>query len=96
LTLLAFPSVDAIAEFKTLRGVYSAEYGRSAAGQVNVVTRSGTNQFHGSAYEFFRNNILNANNYFNNLTVQVRPPLRYNDYGYTIGGRCDSEDLQRP
>jgi hypothetical protein len=86
LTLLAFPSVDAIAEFKTLRGIYSAEYGRSAAGQVNVVTRSGTNAFHGSAYEFFRNNILNANNYFNNLTGQIRPPLRYNDYGYTIGG----------
>jgi hypothetical protein len=88
LTLLAFPSVDAIAEFKTLRGVYSAEYGRSAAGQVNVVTRSGTNQLHGSAYEFFRNNILNANNYFNKLSspVTARPPLRYNDYGYTIGG----------
>jgi outer membrane receptor protein involved in Fe transport len=86
LTLLAFPSVDAIAEFKTLRGIYSAEYGRSAAGQVNVVTRSGTNQFHGSAYEFFRNDVLNANNYFNNLTKQVRPPLRYNDFGYTIGG----------
>jgi len=86
LTLLAFPSVDAIAEFKTLRGTYSAEYGRSAAGQVNVVTRSGTNQLHGSAYEFFRNDILQANNYFNNLTAAKRPPLRYNDYGYTIGG----------
>ena len=89
LTLLAFPSVDAIAEFKTLRGIYSAEYGRSAAGQVNVVTRSGTNNLHGSAYEFFRNNVLNANNYFNNLTGQLRPPLRYNDYGYTIGGPVD-------
>lgn len=86
LTLLAFPSVDAIAEFKTLRGVYSAEYGRSAAGQVNVVTRSGTNQFHGGVYEFFRNDALNANNYFNNLSGTKRPPLRYNDYGYTFGG----------
>jgi hypothetical protein len=86
LTLLAFPSVDAIAEFKTLRGTYSAEYGRSAAGQVNVSTRSGTNQIHGSAYEFLRNDILQANNYFNNLNGTKRPPLRYNDYGYTIGG----------
>ena len=86
LTLLAFPSVDAIAEFKTLRGTYSAEYGRSAAGQVNVVTRSGTNSLHGSAYEFFRNDILQANNYFNNLNGVKRPPLRYNNYGYTIGG----------
>jgi Carboxypeptidase regulatory-like domain/TonB dependent receptor len=86
LTLLAFPSVDAIAEFKTLRGVYSAEFGRSAAGQVNVVTRSGTNTLHGTAYEFLRNDILQANNYFNNLSHTARPPLRYNDYGYAIGG----------
>ena len=86
LTLLAFPSVDAIAEFKTLRDTYSAQYGRSAAGQVNVVTRSGTNQLHGSAYEFFRNDDLNANNYFSNLSGLVRPPLRYNDFGYTAGG----------
>ena len=91
LTLLAFPSVDAIAEFKTLRGVYSAEYGRSAAGQVNVVTRSGTNTLHGSAYEFFRNDILQANNFFNTYnkapgTAIARPPLRYNDFGYTVGG----------
>ncbi|HEX3373751.1 MAG TPA: TonB-dependent receptor, partial [Edaphobacter sp.] len=87
LTLLAFPSVDAIAEFKTLRGTYTAEFGRSASGAVNVVTRSGTNAFHGSAYEFFRNNVFNANNYFNKLTSVVpRPLLRYNDFGYTIGG----------
>ena len=86
LTLLSFPSVDAIAEFKTLRDTYSAQYGRSAAGQVNVVTRSGTNQLHGGAYEFFRNDDLNANNYFNNLNGIARPPLRYNDFGYTVGG----------
>lgn len=86
LTLLAFPSVDAIAEFKTLRGIYSAEFGRSAAGQINVVTRSGANAFHASAYEFFRNDILQANNYFNNLVGTKRPPLRYNDFGYTVGG----------
>jgi hypothetical protein len=91
LTLLAFPSVDAIAEFKTLRGNYSAEYGRSAAGQVNVVTRSGTNTYHGGAYEFFRNDDLNANswadkNFASPSQFLARPPLRYNDYGYTFGG----------
>jgi len=91
LTLLTFPSIDAIAEFKTLRGQYSAEYGRSAAGQVNVVTRSGTNVFHGSAYEFFRNDALNANswadkNFASPTSFLKRPPLRYNDFGYTIGG----------
>ena len=87
LTLLAFPSVDAIAEFKTLRGTYTAEFGRSASGAVNVVTRSGTNAFHGSAYEFFRNNVFNANNYFSKVAaLQPRQLLRYNDFGYTIGG----------
>jgi TonB-dependent Receptor Plug Domain len=58
-TLLTYPSVDAIAEFKTLRGAYSAEYGRSASGQINVITKSGTNDFHGSAYEFVRNDVFN-------------------------------------
>ena len=87
LTLLSYPSVDAIAEFKTLRGNYLAEFGRNASGQINVVTRSGTNAFHGSAYEFFRNDIFNANNYFNKTAALVaRPKLRYNDFGYTIGG----------
>ena len=88
LTLLAYPSIDAIAEFKTQRGTFSAEYGRSASGQVNVVTRSGTNSFHGTAYEFFRNNVLNATPYnvFGSVAGTKRPILRYNDFGYTFGG----------
>jgi outer membrane receptor protein involved in Fe transport len=88
LTLLAYPSVDAISEVQTLRGTYKAEYGRSASGVINVVTRSGTNAFHGGGYEFFRNNIFNANNYFNKLSTPYTPVpvLRYNDFGGTIGG----------
>jgi hypothetical protein len=86
LTLLASPSVDAISEFVTLRGTYEAEYGRSGGGQINVITRSGSDGFHGGAYEFFRNNILNANNYFNNLTGVKKPIQRYNDFGFTVGG----------
>jgi hypothetical protein len=86
LTLLNYPSVDAIAEFKVLRSSYLPENGRSSGGIVNVVTRSGTNTFHGSAYEFFRNDVLAANNYFNNLHNIPRPPLRWNDFGFTIGG----------
>ncbi len=86
LTLLTYPSIDAIAEFKTVRNSYSATYGRSASGNINVITKSGTRDFHGDAYEFFRNDILNANNYFNNLVHTKRPPLRYNDFGYTLGG----------
>jgi Carboxypeptidase regulatory-like domain/TonB-dependent Receptor Plug Domain/TonB dependent receptor len=88
LTLLAYPSVDAISEVQTLRGTYEAEYGRSASGQINVVTRSGANSFHGGAYEFFRNDVFNANNYFFKLTSPNTPvpTLRYNDFGGTFGG----------
>jgi hypothetical protein len=86
LTLSNFPSVDALAEFKVLRSLYDAEFGRAGGGQINVVTKSGTNSFHGNAYEFFRNNLLNANNFFNNKNSIIRPPLRYNNFGYTIGG----------
>lgn len=86
LTLLTYPSVDAIAEFRVLRGQYSAEYGRSANAHVNVVTKSGGTDFHGSAYEFFRNDQLGANTFANTLSGIPRPPLRYNDFGYTLGG----------
>jgi hypothetical protein len=88
LTLLSFPSVDSIAEFRVVRGVYDAESGRSAGAQINAITRSGTSALHGSAYEFFRNNYLNANSYFNKqASPQVpRSILRYNNFGGTIGG----------
>ncbi len=93
-TLLNYPSIDALAEFKVLRGSYSAELGRAAGGQINVVTKSGTSEFHGVAYEFVRNNAFAANNWINNANSvnlgsdgKARvPPLRYNDFGYTIGG----------
>jgi len=87
-TLLNFPSVDAISEFKTLRGQYTAEFGRSASGVINVATKSGTSSFHGDAYEFFRNDVLNANSVLNKQANPQKPrdPLRYNNFGYTIGG----------
>ncbi len=86
LTLLTYPSVDSIEEFRVVRGQYDAEYGRSSSGQINVITRSGTSAFHGSLYEFFRNDLLNANSFFNNRSSISRPPLRYNDFGGTFGG----------
>ena len=77
-------------EFKTIKKTYTAEFGGAVGGQVNVVTRSGTNKFHGALYEFFRNDVLNANAYFNKVsaptTVVPRPELRYNDFGGTVGG----------
>ncbi|MDQ2946057.1 MAG: carboxypeptidase regulatory-like domain-containing protein, partial [Acidobacteriota bacterium] len=94
LTLLNYPSVDAIAEFRVLRGLYTAEFGRAAGGQINVITKSGTSGFHGDLYEFVRNNAFAANNFFNNRNrlnlgtdgnARV-PPLRYNNFGYTVGG----------
>ena len=97
LTIQAYPSVDSIGEFKVLRSLYPAESGRSGGGQVNIVTRSGGNKFHGSAFEFVRNEVFNANNFLINAnpTPQFgrdsngkakRNPFRYNDYGFTIGG----------
>ena len=86
LTLLNYPNVDAVDEFRALRGEYTAEFGRNAGGMLSVITKSGTNQFHGDAYEFFRNDKLAANNFLNNLGGVPRPPLRYNNFGYTVGG----------
>jgi hypothetical protein len=92
LTLMMFPSVDSIADFKVERSLYTADTGRAGGAQVNVVTKSGTSQYHGDLYEFVRNNAFAANNWINNAqkvlvngSVQV-PPLRWNDFGGTIGG----------
>lgn len=86
LTLYVYPSPDAISEFKTLRGQYSAEFGRNASGQVDVVTKSGTNKFHGSAYEYFRNDALDANGYYNDYYKIPLNKYRYNDFGFSLGG----------
>ncbi len=86
ITLLVYPSVDAIAEFKVERSNYNPEFGRSASGQINVVTRGGTNTFHGNLYEFFRNDAMNANSSFGKHNGLARPVLRYNDFGGTFGG----------
>jgi outer membrane receptor protein involved in Fe transport len=86
LTLLNYPSVESIAEFNVLRSNYLPEHGRSSSGEVTVITRSGTSSLHGSAYEFFRNDKLNANNFFNNRANINRPELRWNDFGFTLGG----------
>ena len=80
------PSVDAIQEFKVESANYSAEYGRSAGGIISLAIKSGTNEFHGSAFEFFRNDKLDANDWFANRARLKRPPLRYNQFGGTIGG----------
>ena len=93
-TLLNTPSVDAIQEFTLERSNYDASFGRSGGGQVVVATRSGSNQFHGTAYEFNRNNYFNANNFENRQAIaqggswqdNKTPIERYNDWGFTLGG----------
>jgi hypothetical protein len=89
LLLLSFPSIDSISEFKVERSNFLPEHGRTSSGEVSVITRGGTNEFHGSAYEFFRNDYLNANNYFfgNHTTPPTpRPPMHWNDWGFTFSG----------
>src|SRR6266403_1992486 len=77
--------VDAIQEFSVLTSNYSAEYGKTAGGVVNAITRSGTNQFHGSAYEFIRNSAVDARNFFDGPTLST-PPFKRNQFGGAVGG----------
>jgi hypothetical protein len=95
LTIQAYPSVDSIGEFRILRSLYPAESGRSGGGQINVITKSGTDKFAGSAFEFVRNEKFNANDFFTNQTAPLgrdengkalRRPFRYNNFGWTLGG----------
>ncbi|MBC7928643.1 MAG: TonB-dependent receptor, partial [Bryobacteraceae bacterium] len=85
-TLIMVPTVDSIQEFRVLTSNYSAEYG-VAAGAITVVqTKSGSNDYHGSLYEFFRNDKLDANTFFNNSSGVSRPSFRRNEFGGTFGG----------
>jgi outer membrane receptor protein involved in Fe transport len=77
--------VDAIQEFSVLTSNYSAEYGKTSGGVVNAITRSGTNQIHGSVYEFLRNSRLDAKNYFDDHTKPI-PPFKRNQFGGAVGG----------
>jgi Carboxypeptidase regulatory-like domain/TonB dependent receptor-like, beta-barrel/TonB-dependent Receptor Plug Domain len=80
------PSADAIREVKVLTSAYSAEYGRTSGGTVTLITNSGTDQYHGGVYEYFRNEALNANNFFNNVLGKPRSQDRYNLFGGKLGG----------
>lgn len=97
ITIQGYPSVDSIAQFSVLRSLYPAESGGSGGGQVNVVTRSGGDKFHGSFFEFVRNEVLNANDFLSNSVTNPafgrddngkakRTPFRYNNFGGTISG----------
>lgn len=87
------PNPDAIQEFKVQTGQYDATFGRNAGANVDVVTRGGTNQLHGSAFEFFRNDVLNANNFFLNRADLPRGVLKQNQFGFTLGGPVIKDKL---
>lgn len=86
-------SVDNLQEFKIQTSGFAPEYGRSPGAQISLVTRSGTNQFHGSAFNYFRNTVLDANNWFNNFNRLPRAPQRQNDFGGVFGGPILRDEL---
>ncbi|HVQ40447.1 MAG TPA: carboxypeptidase-like regulatory domain-containing protein, partial [Pyrinomonadaceae bacterium] len=97
ITIQAYPSVDSISEFRVLQSLFPAESGRSGGGQINIVTRSGGNKFHGSIFEFIRNDAFNANDVLINGSVNPpfgrdsegrakKRPFRYNNWGWTLSG----------
>jgi len=89
----AIPNPDAIAEFKIQTSTYDSGYGRNPGANVNVVTKSGTNDFHGNAFEFFRNTALNANTWFRNFNGLPKPVLNSNQYGGSFGGPVKKNKL---
>lgn len=85
-TLLVYPSVDSIQEFKVERNAMGAENASSSGAIITVITKTGTNRFHGTAYDFFRNDKLDASSFFLNSGNQKKPERRLNDFGFTFGG----------
>ncbi len=85
-TSIGVADVDTVQEIQILTANYNAEYGRSASGQVRIVTKSGTRDFHGSFYEYFRNYTLDANSWSRNRAGQQRPKNKFNQFGYNING----------
>jgi len=92
-TILVYPSIDSIQEFKILRNSYGPEYGQASGAVINIITRGGSNQFHGGVYYFGRNDVLNAADFFNNLNKIPKDKLRRNDYGYNVGGPIKKDKL---
>ena len=90
-TNIPLPNPDVIQEFKVQTSLYDASQGRNGGGNVNAILKSGTRTFHGDAYEFFRNDALNANEYFLNRAAQARPPVKQNIFGGSFGGPFGKE-----
>ena len=92
-TLAVNPSLDAIQEFKVTNNNYAAEYGRAGAANVLIAIKSGTNQFHGVAFEFLRNSAMDANDFFSNRAGRAIPPFRQNQFGANLGGPVKKDKI---
>jgi hypothetical protein len=90
-TNVPLPNPDVIQEFKVQTSLYDASQGRNSGGNVNAILRSGSKGFHGDAYEYFRNDVLNANEFFLNANGQPKPPVKQNIFGVSAGGPVGSE-----
>jgi hypothetical protein len=90
---IPIPNPDAIQEFKVQTALYDASYGRYGGANISVVTKSGTDSYHGDLFEFFRNDVLNANDFFLNRTAQPRPPLKQNQFGFDVSGPIKRDKL---
>src|SRR6266850_1712873 len=90
-TNIPLPNPDVIQEFKVQTSLYDASQGRNGGGNVNAILKSGTREFHGDAYEYFRNDVLNANEFFLNAAGQKRPPVKQNIFGASLGGPVGKE-----
>jgi len=90
---IAIPNPDSIEELKVQTSLYDASFGRNAGANVDVITKSGTKDFHGALWEFFRNDVLNANSFFRNKANQPRPVLRQNQFGFDLGGPIRKDKL---
>ena len=90
---IPIPNPDTIAEFKVQTGLFDAAYGRYGGANVSVISKTGSNDFHGTVFEFLRNEALNANDFFLNQTEQRRPLLRQNQFGFAMGGPIKKEKL---
>jgi hypothetical protein len=90
---IPIPNPDSIEEFKVQTGLYDAGFGRYAGANVSLITKTGGNDFHGALFEFFRNEVLNANDFFLNQAGQPRPALKQNQFGFALGGPIKKEKL---
>lgn len=90
---IPIPNPDTLEEFKVQTGLYDAAFGRAAGANVSVITKTGTNQYHGTIFEFLRNDVLNANDFFLNRTGQSRPALKENQFGFALGGPIRKDKL---